>query len=71
MYYTLVGLCIVFSVAYVVSILTGGYEVKDERLFTPWMRDKKAVERELLEDIRKNTPYLTIHDANKVLDSKN
>lgn len=60
MYYTLVGVLIMFSVAYVVSILTGGYVPKDERLFAPFMR-RKTKEREL------QVNYLNIEAANKIV----
>lgn len=59
MYYTFVGVSIVFIVAYVVSICTGGYEAKDERLFTTFIR-KRAVENKELQ-------YLGIGEANKVV----
>lgn len=65
MYYTFLGTTIVFIVAYVVSLLTGGYEVKDERLFTPFVR--KRPEQQELQNMMKNTQYLNIKTANKVV----
>nr|XP_019536046.2 sodium-coupled monocarboxylate transporter 1-like [Aedes albopictus]XP_029708665.1 sodium-coupled monocarboxylate transporter 1-like [Aedes albopictus] len=46
MYYTLLGVIIYFVVAYVVSIMTGGGEVNDQRLLAPFMRDQKQYEKE-------------------------
>lgn len=40
MYYSLIGLIIMFLVAYPISLLTGGTENLDETLLTPCMRSK-------------------------------
>lgn len=40
MYYSLIGLIIMFLVAYPISLLTGGTENLDESLLTPCMRSK-------------------------------
>lgn len=40
MYYTFIGVMVVFLVGYPVSILTGGNVVQDERLMTPFLRRK-------------------------------
>ncbi|XP_065079989.1 sodium-coupled monocarboxylate transporter 1-like [Ochlerotatus camptorhynchus] len=46
MYYSLFGVIIYFVVAYVVSIMTGGGEITDQRLLAPFLRDKKQYEKE-------------------------
>lgn len=69
MYYTFVGVVIVFLVAYLVSVLTGGYEVKDERLFTPFVRRKVKAEQEM-QITGQDVKYLNIEAAKKVLESK-
>lgn len=71
MYYTFVGVIIVFLVAYVVSLLTGGYEVTDERLFTPLFRKKvKTVNEQEMRTTGRDAKYLNIEAANKVLETK-
>lgn len=40
MYYSLIGLIIMFLVAYPISLLTGGTDNLDESLLTPCMRSK-------------------------------
>ncbi|XP_058818710.1 sodium-coupled monocarboxylate transporter 1-like [Topomyia yanbarensis] len=46
MYYAFLGVIIYFAVAYVVSILTGGGDVNDQRLLAPFMRNQKQYEKE-------------------------
>ncbi|XP_058448371.1 sodium-coupled monocarboxylate transporter 1-like [Malaya genurostris] len=46
MYYSFLGVLIYFAVAYVVSLLTGGGEVNDQRLLAPFMRNQKQYEKE-------------------------
>lgn len=69
MYYTFVGVVIVFLVAYLVSVLTGGYEVKDERLFTPFVRRQVKAELEM-QITGQDVKYLNIEAAKKVLEAK-
>lgn len=70
MYYTFVGVVIVFLVAYLVSVLTGGYEVKDERLFTPFVRRRKVKAELEMQITGQDVKYLNIEAAKKVLESK-
>lgn len=46
MYYALLGLVILFLVAYPVSLLTGGTKNLDEILLTPCMRSKAYKNRQ-------------------------
>lgn len=42
MYYALIAVVVMFLVGYPVSILTGGFNAHDERLFTPWVRRRQS-----------------------------
>ncbi|GAB0087738.1 hypothetical protein DMENIID0001_020810 [Sergentomyia squamirostris] len=48
-YYCFIGLVINLSVAYFVSILTGGNDVKDERFLAPFLRRTKNAEDTLID----------------------
>lgn len=67
MYYTIVGVFIVFVVGYVVSVLTGGYEVTDERLFVPLVRKREKKEPREMETFVARKNYLNIHEANQLV----
>lgn len=66
MYYTVVGVAIYFAVAYVVSMMTGGGSITDQRLLAPFLRDQKQYEKE--QALRKhNIQYAEIDLALKEL----
>ncbi|XP_055599842.1 sodium-coupled monocarboxylate transporter 1-like [Uranotaenia lowii] len=46
MYYALLGVIIYFAVAYVVSWMTGGGQINDQRLLAPFLRNQKQYEKE-------------------------
>lgn len=48
MYYSLIGLIVVFLVGYPVSLITSDDSVLDERLLTPFMRSEEYKEKERL-----------------------
>uniref|UniRef100_A0A7G3AYE8 Putative sodium/solute symporter n=2 Tax=Lutzomyia longipalpis TaxID=7200 RepID=A0A7G3AYE8_LUTLO len=50
MYYPLIGIIIFLSVGYTVSLLTGGYELDDERLLCHFMRSREFRERQKKEE---------------------
>lgn len=73
MYYTLVGVIIYFVVAYVVSSLTGGGEITDQRLLAPFLRDKKQYEKEQAlrkHDIQYADIDLAMKELQKDIDGK-
>lgn len=59
MYYALIGLIIMFLVAYPVSLLTGGTDSLDENLLTPFMRSK-AHKKMTEDDIRVIKEYIEV-----------
>lgn len=67
MYYTLIGVFIVFIVGYPISLLTGGNVITDERLLTPFVRSKNYQEKKF----KQNCEYAEIDQALKELKIKN
>lgn len=48
MYFSFIGLIIVFVVGYPVSLMTSNDSILDERLLTPFMRSKEYKDKEKL-----------------------
>lgn len=73
MYYALAGVIIYFVVAYVVSIMTGGGDVSDQRLLAPFMRDQKQYEKEQalrMHNIQYEELDLALKELQKASDGK-
>ncbi|XP_055642806.1 sodium-coupled monocarboxylate transporter 1-like [Toxorhynchites rutilus septentrionalis] len=73
MYYSLLGVVIYFVVAYIVSVMTGGGEINDQRLLAPFMRDQKQYEKEealRMHDIQYLEIDLALKELQKTIEPK-
>lgn len=73
MYYALAGVLIYYVVAYVVSIMTGGGDISDQRLLAPFMRDQKQFEKEQtlrMHNIQYEELDLALKELQKATDGK-